>query len=62
MEVQKNLNEEQESQTNNIGRQTGSKRDWDRERVLDFNEHRKEQSLQKHGRFIYSEKVCLREI
>ena len=29
---------------------------------MDFNEHRKEQSLQKHGRFIYSEKVHLKAL
>jgi len=49
MEVQKNLAEEDAD----LPRQPG-----ERNRVLDFNEHRKEQSLQKHGRFIYSEKVA----
>ena len=29
---------------------------------MDFNEHRKEQSLQKHDRFIYSEKVHLKAL
>ena len=31
----------------------------DRDRALNLNVHRKEQSLQKHNRFLYSEKVII---
>ena len=34
----------------------------ERSRVLDLNEHLKEQHLQKHERFIYSEKVHLKAL
>jgi hypothetical protein len=43
----------------NLDYEQEGKNDKDRDRMLDLNLHEKEQLLQKHDRFLYSEKVCL---